>query len=212
MFSNSILLMKKVNDQAREKLIEGAGAFSSDFDKFSYICSEFLNNYKFDYSVLAPYDERERFFNTWEFEYEGKKYFSRSYDKADPLEKYGVAVSPSLHALKAGTCATFTRELEIFAKEFNVKYKVINKPVMCYDELYKKNNGVREMMHYYILLELDGEEYKIDVAGALMAIDYKKKNPDENISPSDFMFVDVNAKNPFDDLYQKIKGQPGEDE
>ena len=205
MFSNTISIMKIVNDQARERLIENARSFSSDFDKFSYICSEFLKNYEFDYSLLAPYDEGERCFETRKFEYDGGRYYSRSYEHIDPLEKYGMSVSPSLHALKAGTCATFSRELEVFAKEFGVNYKKINKPVMCYDALYKKNNGLREMMHYYMVLDLDGEKYKVDVAGALMAMDYKKKNPDAVINPADFMFSDVEAENPFDNLAQDNK-------
>lgn len=205
--------MKKLNDEIREDFIKNASQYSSDFDKFQYIVARFLREYEFDYSVLRSENELDsRPFREKCFVVDGKKYFGQTTKAIDGGNRWEFSVSPSLHALKMGTCAYFSREIELFCKEFKVDYRHINDDIFCYDghESIRAEDEVRKMSHHYSVLSLDGNEYKVDVAGAIMAIDYKRKYPNSNIKPEDFVFVDDVGKNPFDDISKNIKSQPGE--
>ena len=211
---NMLTRIKLVNDKLREELIEEASKYKSDFDKFSFICSKFLKEYEFDYSVLLSPNEIEgsRVVKTKTFDCDGRKVFGSTLKLVDNGTKYEIAVCPSLHALKMGTCAYFSREIEVLCREFNIPYKHVNEVEVCYDgyDKVKKEDELREMLHHYSIVQLDGEEYKIDIAGALMAMDFKKKYPKIDISPRDFVLVDKNIENPFNKIY-KEKVELGEE-
>ena len=195
----------------RGQILKEVESIDSDFGKIEYICKKFLKEYTFDYSVLQPEDEQHhtRKPEEREFCYKGKKYSCQTVGECMSDGTYKTKINPGVHGLKMGTCASFSAELMWFAEALKIKGIHFWAQPICYDALYKKDSGLRPMVHYYVVLELDGEEYKIDVAGAIMAMDYKKKNPKSNIRPQDFIFVDPNAGNPFDKEFKELKGEPG---
>ena len=200
--------LKKLNDKKRAELFEQASAYDSEFDKMGFIVKKFLSDYKFDYSVLkSPIEFHDRRQYLMPFEFEGRRYHCASMRAQDPDMKHKLPMTPSLHSLNLGTCFSFSTELEWFAKEFGIDCQKKNEVVTCYDgyQTVRPENEIREMLHYYMIMNLDGEDYKIDVAGALMAIDYKKKHPEVDISAKDFVFVEPNKKNPFDEIAKKNK-------
>ncbi|MBR2909633.1 MAG: hypothetical protein IKC11_04730 [Clostridia bacterium] len=204
--------LKKLNDEKRNAILEQASVIEGEFDKMAFIVKKFLSEYKFDYSVLkSPNEFLDRRPYLMPFEYGGKRFHCASMRAQDPDMKHKIPMTPSLHSLNMGTCFSFSTELEWFAKEFGIKNKKVNRVVTCYDgyQTVRPENEIREMLHYYMVMNLDGEDYKIDVAGALMAMDYKKKHPEADISAKDFVFVDPNKENPFDKiaLQNKQKGE-----
>lgn len=200
----TIAYMKKKNDEEREFLKEEASKFSTEFDKMQFICQKFLKEYSFDYSVLNSVEELKNKRQPWvrKFNYNDELYECETWWSEDVDEKYGISLSPSVHALKLGTCSIFSKELKWFCEEFGIKCDIKNKMCNCYDgyesEIVKPK--IRQMNHYYVIMNLDGNEYKVDVAGAMMAMDYKKKNPEIKLDPAEFMFVDKDKENVFDDL------------
>ena len=198
--------MKLLNDQIRGEMLARAESKKSDYDKVASLCNDFLTSYEYDYSVLMPQDgsEKPRMQKEKSFSYNGKTYYSGTVRMIDPDPKHHLALSPSIHALKMGTCASFSRELEWFAKELKLKYEIVDTRAVCYDNFSSRTEKpiLRDMLHRYIVLFLDGMKYKIDIAGALMAKDYKRKHPDSKISAGDFVLVDEDSKNPFDQLKQ----------
>jgi len=200
----TIVYMKKKNDEERELLKKEASKFSSEFDKMQYICQKFLKEYSFDYSVLNSVEELQNKRQPWvrKFDYNGEEYECETWWSEDVDEKYGISLSPSVHALKMGTCSIFSKELKWFCEEFGIKCDIRNMICNCYDGFENENvrPKVREMNHFYVVMNLDGEEYKVDIAGAMMAKDYRKENPNSNIKPDLFMFVNVGEKNYFDEL------------
>ena len=200
--------LKECNDEKRAVLLEEASKQKTEFDKMAFLVKKFLSDYKFDYSVLkAPIEFHDRRQYLMPFEHKGKRYHCASMRAQDPDMKHKLPLTPSLHALNLGTCFSFSTELEWFAKELGIKNKKFNEVVTCYDgyQTVRPENEIREMLHYYMVMNLDGEDYKIDVAGALMAMDYKKKHPETEISAKDFVFVEPNKKNPFDEILKQNK-------
>ena len=198
--------LKQLNDEKRLELLEQVSNIDGEFDKIAFIVEKFLSEYKFDYSVLkSPIEFNDRRQYMMPFEYKGRTFFCSTTRPLDTEEKYRLPMTPSLHSLKMGTCFSFSTELEWFAKEFGINNEKINEVVTCYDgyQTVKPENEIRRMLHYYMIMNLDGKDYKIDVAGALMAMDYKKKYPQVDISASDFVFVEPNRENPFDKLLNK---------
>jgi len=201
-----------LNEQRRAKLRDNASLMSTQFDKIQYICNCFLKDYRFDYSVLISKTETEdRPQEYVTFEWQGGSFMNATVAMVSPDEKHGISLSPSVHALKMGTCAIFSAELEWFAKEFGIKCERIQKVMFCYDD-YKKvksENKIRQMIHHYVVMDLDGSKYKIDVAGALMAMDYNKNNT-VKINPADFMFVEPDKVNPFLTISKLKAGEMGD--
>lgn len=197
--------MKLLNDQIREDMLKRAKTKKSDYDKVASLCKDFLT-YEYDYSVLMSQDGsgKPRVQKEKSFSYNGETYYSGTVRMIDPDPKHHLALSPSIHALKMGTCASFSRELEWFARELGLEYEIVDTCTVCYDNFSSRTEKpiLRDMLHRYIVLFLDGMKYKIDIAGALMAKDYKSKHQDSKISAGDFVLVDKDSKNPFDQLKQ----------
>ena len=123
------------SNEIREGLKREALKCASDAEKMRFITSYFLDGFSFDYSVLreenCELEDRMNYVGT--FSYDGRTFYSVGFSGMTPDEKWGIALSPSVHALKMGTCAYFSRELLWFAKELGIECSVVNKLMMCYD-------------------------------------------------------------------------------
>ena len=161
-----------------------------------------MKDFEFDYSVLISDDELEdRNQKEKDFIVDGKRYFGKTARAVDFIDGYDYPVCPSIYALKMGTCAYFSREIEYFAKQFGVEYEHRNEVKVCYDG-YGQNKGddrLRPMLHHYTVLTIDGVECKIDIAGAIMARDYVK-NKGANLNASDFVLTEDVEGDPFNCL------------
>lgn len=208
------IAMVAVGAEKRRELLEKLSKHDSDFDKMQELCYEFLKGYDFDYSILSnvliepdgrPLEKRT-------FTHEGEEFEAFSEDCLQADEETGVSLCPSLHALKLGTCKYFTAELEYFAKLLGIKYRKVCRTEICYDGygFKKKSEGqdfdvgseLKPMIHHYIIMELGGEEYKIDIAGAIMARDFRKAHPDTKVRPIKFIFVKPESANEFEELFK----------
>ena len=81
--------------------------------------------------------------------------------------------------------------------------------MLCYDNFlgYNVNDEIVEindlhlMHHYYNIINIDGINYKIDIAGFLLALDYLKNNPKiESFDIDEFYFSQSLERNPFNEI------------
>lgn len=215
--------LKDCNHELRLKLKDEASAFSSEFDKMQYICQKFLTEYEYNYSGLTYINE---FYNgrphkTKTFVHNGKSYkacainvYNAIFDDGDKKPNE-TQVFHYVHALKMGVCKSFAQEIEWFAKEFNLKSEVVKCGTIGYDGWVNPKGEytfpvLTEQEHFYNVVTLDGVEYKIDIAGALMAKDYSKRFPNRQVSPQQFVMVGKHTKSPFVAEYQSQGNQFGE--
>lgn len=222
---DTIKNLKDCNHALRLKLRDEARAFSSEFERMQHVCKKLLTEYEFNYSELYFFNELDngRQHKTKKFNYNGKEYKAYAIDMKsaifdiDEEKPNETPVFHYVHALKMGVCKSFAHEIEWFAKEFGLKSEIVVCDTIGYDGWVNPKGEytspvLTKQEHFYNVVNLDGVEYKIDIAGALMAKDYGKRFPNSQVSPQQFVMVDKNAKNPFVVEYQKQGNQFGEEE
>ena len=92
---------------------------------------------------------------------------------------------------------------------YGIESKIEKKVTPCYDFFDGHNtnggkvnqNRIENMLHFYNVMTIDGKQVKIDIAGALTAIDCMKNNPNlPKINTSAFYFSDKLEANPFEQI------------
>jgi len=192
-------------------------AFVAPEDKLSYVCRVLLQECTFDYSSLTGLSElqEKRPFETQVFESEGKRYMISAWtddnNAVETLDENNEVIGLDkehrvyhfVHALKRGTCISFSAEVSWFASHFGLECERLNTSAWCYDgyKTVPEDQRIKKMSHYYNKVKIDGEWYVVDIAGALMALDYNKNNADNQIDPTKFMFIpEEEFKNQFEIL------------
>lgn len=225
------------NNQRRERLLGFASKKNNNLDKLKYVVDYFLNKlpadeiakidnvpkasilpFEYDYSFLQG--NREQFTRKQTpREYEkGKFAISLSHADNDLRVKPHIRIYPNVYTVKRGTCIMFASELKRFAVDFGIDCEIVDEFTVCYDhydgetsegDAYKTDRLV-EMHHYYNVFNVDGETFKIDIAGALTAMDFNKNHKEQKINVKDFYFTDKLKNNPFNNI--QIKQETKENE
>ena len=220
------------NNARRENLLNEAQKQNSLLEKIKYVVDYFINNldeneileidntkqftpFKYDYSFLD--DLSEPFGRQQNIVYYENGYFAKTLPQADndPRDR-NVKIYPTIFALKLATCKMFANEIKRFALDFGIKCDIIKKSSYCYDYFNGKNvnykpvntNRIVRMVHYYNIIEIDSEKYRIDIPSLLTALDYMENNPDApKIDISDFYFSKNLEKDSFSKAYSYFKSK-----
>ena len=205
------------NCKRREILLTEALKQNSPEERMRFVVDYFLNKldaetiskidetspdkivpFKYDYSFLEDYSSehvRMRDVRQWG----GNNYgFSLNQADVDNRGTEKIKIYPAVYALKMGTCIMFASEIQRFAHDFGLQSQIVEVMDYCYDNfdgLSTENKKIQtdrliKMQHFYNLLELNGEKYKIDIAGFLTAEDFNKNHPDQKLDKNDFYFSD----------------------
>ena len=117
-----------------------------------------------------------------------------------------ISIYPTIYALKLGTCKMFANEIRRLCHDLNIKCKIHDELANCYDKFDGTSttgkpintNRIMKMHHYYNIITIDDVDYKLDIAGALTAMDYNQNQTGLLIDPARFYFSQEFETNPFD--------------
>lgn len=96
-----------------------------------------------------------------------------------------INIYPTIYSLKLGTCKMLASEMQRFAHDFNIPSEIIKKIDFCYDHFDGKStestpiktDRLIKMEHFYNVFTIDGQKYKLDLAGILTAKDFNARHP-----------------------------------
>ena len=216
------------NNERRNRLLLEAQKQPGISKKMQYVVDYFLNHlpaneiakidnvfpdkikmFQYDYSFLDDNNEPFPRQQTREYYTPGRSALTLHQADVDSRSGKKAKIYPTIFALKKATCQMFANEIERFAMDFGIDSKIMTKITACYDYFDGKNingekvqqNRIENMLHYYNILTLDGKQVKVDIAGALTAIDCMKNNPSvSQINTADFYFSEDIDSNPFESL------------
>lgn len=148
--------------------------------------------------------------------------FSSSLSQGDSagFGKNQVRIFPAVYAVKMGTCVIFANEIKRFAQEFGLECDIVETNALCYDNFkgsthfHNKMEVDRliDMHHYYNVITLGGERYKIDIAGFLTAKDFNTNHPEAAVKYEDFFFSKDLSYNPYMDAHIRLNAAQPTDE
>ena len=215
------------NCNRREQLLNEAMKQNTPEDRIKFVVDYFLNKldpsiiaqidgcvkenivpFKYDYSFLEDYgsfDIRRKEDRRWGLNSYG---FSMSSVDNDIRGSEKLRVFPAVYALKMGTCIMFASEIQRFAHDFGIDSQVVQKMALSYDKFDGYSTEGKEihtdrlipMQHFYNIITIDGEKYKIDIAGYLTAEDLKRNHPELAVEEREFYFSKKLTSNPFSRL------------
>lgn len=227
------------NNSQREKLLQEALKFEAPEDQLKFVALYMTNAlpievvakidgvepkkvmpFMYDYSFLEDVrseDNRRRASRPF-CNYSG---FSTSLNQADSMGfgRKQVRIFPAVYAIKMGTCVMFANEIKRFAQEFGLECDIVETLDLCYDNFkgnttYHKNVSIDRLVtmhHYYNVVTINGERYKIDISGFLTAQDFNKNHPETAIKCEDFFFSKYLSYNPFADANIRLNAaQPND--
>lgn len=220
-------LIYKLNNQIREKLSNEAQKQNSPAEQIQFVADYFLN--KLPVETIAKIDDVKKsevrpFIYDYSFlddfssalirtkkprQYAGN-FYTTTQGPADDA-RFGtehIKIYPTIYPLKMGTCVMFASEIQRFCHEFGVNGKIVDNFSFCYDNYDGKSttgeviktDQICKMHHYYNIITIDGISYKLDIAGALTALDFNQNHPENIIFPDSFYFSKDIQNNPYDKL------------
>lgn len=213
------------NNERRDRLLQAANEQPTPFLKLKFVVDYFINNlsleqiakidtvpiesvklFEYDYSFLEDYNSS---FSRIQKVYEYKPgVFAYTLTQADTdLRDRTTRIYPTIFALKMATCQMFASEIQRFAMDFGIDSKIQDAISYCYDNFsgsltnleHINYDRIVKMHHYYNILNIDGEELKVDIAGFLTALDYNENHPQVQIDTSNFYFSPQTKTSPFND-------------
>lgn len=226
------------NNERRSRLLFEAEKQVSPAAKMKYVVDYFLNNlpaseiakidnvptdkiklFKYDYSFLDDQNEPFPRKQVSEFYAPGRSAITLHQADTDSRNGKKAKIYPTTFALKKATCQMFANELERFAMDFGIESKIEKKVTPCYDffDGHNSNGGkvnqnrIENMLHFYNIMTIDGKQVKVDIAGALTAVDCMNNNKAiPKIDMSSFYFSEDLNSNPFENitLTQTSEAQP----
>lgn len=203
--------MLKKSNNVREGLLNEAERYNTKEEQLKFICDIMVNAYTYDYSVVFQktkdgFIDESKFWQRC-FSIDGKTFSTASLKMIYPSTRYkNISLSPSVHAIRMGTCATFSAEIAWFCEELGIPYSRKKDLLDCFDNL-NTPNAIVPVTHEWVEIELDGKKKKIDIAGAIMAKDLKSKYPNFNINSDEFLLGEVNTTNPFAIIREEFNNQ-----
>ena len=202
------------NNERRARLLSEAQKQPTSYKQMQYVVDYFLNNlpaneiakidnvspdkiklFEYDYSFLDDINEPFPRVQTREYYTSGKSVITLHQADVDCRNGKKIRIYPTIFALKKATCQMFANEIERFAMDFGIDSEIIKKFTECYDHFDGKNtngdkvqqNRIKKMLHFFNVFNIDGKQVKVDIAGALTAIDCMKHNPEiSEINIKDF--------------------------
>ena len=211
----------------REALLSEAMKLDLPEERIQFVADYFLNKldksviakidgvtedkvvpFKYDYSYLEDYgtdDIRRKEVRKWG---DCRYGFNLPQADVDNRKKEQVRIYPAVYALKMGTCIMFASELQRFAYDFGMDGKIVQKMDFCYDKFDGKSTENKDihtdrlikMHHFYNVFEVDGKQFKIDIAGLLTAQDFNENHPDLKVDLNRFYFAQDSEKGPFAEI------------
>lgn len=167
--------------------------------------------FKYDYSYLEDYgsdDVRRKEVRKW-----GRWRYGFNLPQADVdnRKKEQVGIYPAMYAIKMGTCIMFANEIQRFSYDLGIDCKIEQTLDYCYDNFDGFSTENKEMhtdrlikmLHYYNVVSIGGQDFKLDIAGFLTAEDFNENHPELEIDLSQFYFTEDIDKNPFAETSKK---------
>ncbi|MBE5758130.1 MAG: hypothetical protein E7345_04315 [Clostridiales bacterium] len=219
------------NNLRRARLLNRANKLSTDKEKAQFIVDYFTNN--LPKNIIAEIDdveEKDVVNFTYDYSYVkgGETPFARKQQRIKYPLGHGMTLScvdrdfdvdgrpkiyPTIFSLKSGTCVMFAHEIKRLLSSLNINCQIIETEhgVDCYDHFdgmdtqgNKINvNTIKKIKHAYNIIELDGKQIKIDIAGYLTANDYNNNHPlgkSHPIDPTKFCMTEDISHNQFEEV------------
>lgn len=210
------------NNSRRQNILDHAHQKPTVYEQLKFVVDYFLNNlsieetakldsttteivmpFIYDYSFVEDYKTfaRDQF---------GREYEPGVFCCSLPMAmnddvNHDLCVFPALFATKMGTCIMFANEIARIGLDLGFECEIVQSIEPFYDNFNGFNTNkepvhtdqITKMRHYYNIVTLDGKKYKIDIAGALSAMQFNVNHPENPIDINQFYFsTDLHSK-PF---------------